>query len=182
LKKYALVVGVKFGENCFYPSQGDSDLIHDWNIKLPGIKIKPNKDAAKQQAILTAARPWRGDEGAKLMEVTSYANIDGRRVVGWDDETDQTFWRIRLNEEFGYIIWMEGDVVKNRVFQKRISEHPPFLQAKLTYSKIPWLMFPSGMWFGGVDNDGNGLGGVAPQQMDVYINRAWVKKSKLNLQ
>lgn len=166
LKKSALVVGMVFHDNCLYNfPDGDN---HDWN-KLPGVSLE--LFSKNQNAVIGA---WRSRPDLGEIEVTSYANRDGKHIVGWDEEPDrdQVFWRVKPWREVSYIVWADEPGTWNvRVFNGRAHLKPPYQQAQYKFRKKPCLFTPVGLWFGG-DRP-------APQRMTMEVNRAWVRKTEI---
>lgn len=186
LKNRALVVGVEFTESCLYDFGNDPDR-QDWSFKLPGISLNPIWRPKNHKAAIVAAR---SNPGNGWMEVTAYWNHSGgEHRAERDNKSRADFFSSKTpgpifkpGMRLVYIIYAES---KNkfgiRLFKKGHYGKLSNLDALGNTSffswvdKDPWLYSPTGMWFGGADNDGNGIGGVAPQEMTVKINRAWVK-------
>lgn len=174
LKRKALVVGAVFHDNCIYDPKGDSDLIHDWNYKLPGISLHP---LWRTKHIDSAMISARSDFENKWLEVTTYKNIDNHHVIGWEDEgpdRDQVLGRIYPGEEMVYILWAESRNIFNIKLFRKIGDRLNPINQQVQYrwpDRNPIIYTPTGIWFGGPE--------PAPQFMQVDVGREWKTKGEL---
>lgn len=135
-----------------YDPQGDKDLSDDWN-KIGGL----NMNAFQESDINSIMGAFRSD--GELWEMNLFWNID-----------DNDFW-------------MPEPIKSKGEFEIRIKRNDKGFLATLTTNgltmekQLPhqpkWCTRLIRPWFGGDDNDKNGLGGVAPEDITLEINYTW---------
>lgn len=153
----AIEVEFEFSKRCLYNFGDDPDQ-RDWN-KLAGLTFHPFK--RDQNAVLIG---WRSNPQVGMLEVTAYSNINGGRYIGWGQ--DQRMMYIQPEQKGKVVIEPDGlkwdfSFYKEGKVMNR-TQHTQIDKFKRGY-KV-------GNWFGGFDNDGNGLGGKAP-------NTFWINYS-----
>lgn len=145
----------KFNPECVYPSMGDKDLAGDWNKgggMSRGFETANNKNSAQWA--------WRSSEVNGMIEVAPYFNKDSQN----------------LHSKYGSVFfapysWGECTISKRKKNYTVKITHLDTGQEVVATEELggTWFVRKIGAWFGGWDNDGNGLGGVAPNDMTIEV-------------
>lgn len=179
LRNRELIVYCVFGKGSIFDHMGDDDLKHDQNFKLHGFSLMPPWRKKNKNAVMVSARPYFENQN---IGVTAYANIDGRNVIGWDhDRGLQTtdFIRVKIGELFRYKIYPHSRTEWIVRIEKQTDGGNWIGQEALyQFDYRPTLLTKIGTWFGGYDNDGNGLGGVAPQDICLCLSSKIRKRKR----
>lgn len=148
-----------FDASCLYDPQEDKDLANDWN-KGGGVTLSLFKNTRN-----AAMWAWRADFENGKIEVAPYFNKDNG-IIFPDHDKILSFYPGQVGE---VIVRREKSLwfveVNHIIDEIRVSQ-----SEKL---KRPWFVRVLGAWFGGYDNDQNGLGGVAPQDM-CFFSSFWI--------
>ena len=140
-----------------YNTQGDNDLRGDLN-KFFGVNLTAFK-ASNTNSIMTGYRS--NDE---VYEHTLYRNSQGENIY---DVSEGNLLFIPTTTIFtGNIEYIGNDKYKVTLQDK---------EWIFTETNRSWLCRYILPWFGGYDNDGNGLGGVAPEDINIELTYKWIK-------
>lgn len=158
-----LKVEVEVLPQSVYPTHEDKDLLGDWS-KFPGVSafIWPSNKTFATLGFRTNA------EG--LLEVCPYANLnDAANRRSPHEAPKDKIITYKPGDTFYYEIELyygEGKHLVVSVFEdenKLITSHSFTPKAFSNYFRT------TSLWFGGADNNGNGLGGKAPSSVQFKL-------------
>jgi len=128
--------------------------------KLIGFSLKWFTLANNENAALVSFQP---DPIDKMWNIAPYVNHDYKWTIGLD-------YPVKAGEKFyGKIKLVEKNKVRIEVWTDR-GESLPF---EYTWKFTPKFLATLLPWHGGKDNDGNGIGGVAPIDINLNLKYKW---------
>lgn len=148
-----------------YDDMGDKDLEEDLS-KAFGFNLQAWAQSNKN-SIMAA---FRTNFSAMKWDVTPYANVDGAKIIGLEDR--QIAMQVDRSEWFMFEIDpIRSNEFKIELFKDVAGKWEPMGSRKHKYGVKAWMGSLIGPWHGGKDDDGNGLGGPAP--VDINIEIQW---------
>ncbi len=139
-----------------YDPRGDNDLRYDWS-KLLGVNLTAFKPS-NVNSIMNAFRST-----GEVYEQTLFRNSNGKQLY---DNNILTLVRVGEKNKCS-LEYIGKDKYRFMLNGKE------FIFEEKNRSWLCRLIFP---WHGGKDDDGNWLGGHAPEDIHFTINYRWVKK------
>ena len=135
------------------PDQADRHKLIGFGLKW--FTIYNNKDAA-----MISFQP---DPGKGVWNICAYVNHD----FGWStgDELE-----VLPGEQFaGRIELIGSNTVEIVIWNKQVRTQAFYY----TWRRRPRLLAQLLPWHGGADNEGNGIGGVAPEELNIRLDYQW---------
>lgn len=157
-KNKKIIVTISFNEDALYDFGKDPDK-HDWNKAFGvtlGLLTRSNKNAVMMG--------WRALYNEKKIEITPYFNKDFDRIT--DSKLNV---KLYPREKYIFQIIPEKD-------NKWTILTMNGLKKTVEYDFTPTIFRLVAPWFGGKDNENNGIGGVPNQDISYNIKYKIVKK------
>lgn len=150
-----LVVEVEVLPESIYKLQDDQDLIHDWN-KFPGVSayIWPSNKTFATLAFRSTS------EGT--LQVVPYANLNDEVNRKFPPSIPDSIFEFKVGDKFYYEIELQEPNLIVSLFQ---NENDLLTSDVFKAKAMSKYIRTTALWFGGYDNDGNKLGGVAPSKL-----------------
>ena len=167
-KKRKLVAYIVLPKESLWKHGGDKDLQFDWN-KAFGLNLRIWEPAHNWSCMAAFRCPSEAS-----WEVTGYANKGSasEREIGYEKvKKDEVFWQMGAEEVFRVeVIPVDRRKVMLEVWKN--TSNSGWVVRREIYKYDTRMSFVGivGPWFGGDDSDSNGLGGVAPKDVAVYLD------------